>query len=159
MSNLVLAEKWELKVPVGIKAGTWKTDGHKELKVSKKLVSRHYVLSRIEAGKMYNEKGNLIENVRSNNELYKLFEDETKELMKVREENIIKNAEKDRKNKMGMSDLVDAVNKTPEKLIKKPKKVVESNSELDRLRVLCDEEGIKYHHAAKESKLKELLNA
>ena len=57
MSNLVLAEKWELKVPVGIKAGTWKTDGHKELSVSKKLVSRNYALSRIEAGKMYDDKG------------------------------------------------------------------------------------------------------
>lgn len=159
MSNLVLAEKWELKVPVGIKAGTWKSDGDKKLKISKKLISRHFALSRIEAGKMYDDKGELIKNIRSNNELYILFEDETKEIMKTREKNIIENAEKERKNKMGMSDLVDAVNRTPEKLTKKSNKVVESNTELDRLRVLCDEKGIKYHHAAKESKLNELLNA
>ena len=149
MSNLVLAEKWELKVPVGIKAGTWKEDGHKELKVSKKLVSRNFALSRIEAGKMYDGKGNLIKNIRSNNELYILFEEETKVKMKTREENIIKNAEKERKSKMDMSDLVDAVKRTPK----------EANSELDRLRKLCDDKDIKYHHAAKESKLQELLNA
>ena len=70
---------------------------------------------------MYDGSGNLIKNVRSNNELYILFEAETAELMKVREKNIILNAEKDRKAKLGMSDLVDAVtNKT----VKTPVKTV-----------------------------------
>lgn len=169
MSNLVLAERYELKVPASIKDNTWKSDGQKELKAKKKLISRNFALSRIESGKMYDQKGKEIENIRSNNELYIIYEEETVEVMKQRDKNIIKNAEKAKKEKMGMSDLVDAVvNKSekPKAKKKEASKKVESNDtksvddmDKDELKKYCDDNELKYHHKAGKEKLLEIIKS
>ena len=94
-STLVLAERWELLTPLrGTKSKEYDPKGQKELKAKKKLVSREFAEYR---------------NTIKNNEIYVLFEDETIELMELREQNIIDNAEKDRKSKLDINDLVDAI--------------------------------------------------
>lgn len=150
MSNLVLVEKWELKVPKSISKGTWDKEGQKELKHGKKLVNRDYVLAR---------------NKVDNNELYILFEDETKELMKVRDQNIIANAEKERKAKMGTSELVDAILNGKKPKEKAPKEKVEptltdfDSMNVEQLKKYCDDNGIKYHHKAGKEKLLEIIKS
>jgi len=159
-SYLVLAEKYELRVKIPGKSGAYKVEGEKDLKHGKRLIKRSFVESR---------------NAVPNNELYVLFEEETEKLMKKREQNIIDNQEKDRKSKMSTSDLVEAI----------AGKVLPSNSadmpsgtlhvdgnfkatsngvdfdsmDIDQLKKHCDDNGIKYHHAAGINKLLEIIKS
>lgn len=172
MSNLVLAERWELKVPVGIKAGTWKVGGDKKLIMKKKLVSRDYVKSRLKAGEMKDKNGDVIQGVRSNNELYILHEDETEKLMEQREKNIKAQAEAARKKNIGMSDLVDAISKQAP-TTNSVEKTTENKDErtdipsdspnpyedksVDELKAICDEKGLTYHPRSGVKKLIEII--
>jgi len=161
MSKLVLVEKYQLKVPIpGSKGQKYDKNGQKELIHGKRLVDRIFVEHR---------------NSQDNNELYILFEEETKELMDKREQNIKNNAVLKAKENVGMADLVDALRGNPapkEEETAPPKKEtalpppspepdqgagVQTNSyegkTVDELKKLCDEKGIEYHHKAGTSKL------
>jgi hypothetical protein len=107
-SKLVYAERYELEVNAGSKkVGNFSTTGQRKL-TKKGLVDRIFVTQRIAVGIIYKD-GKAIEGIRSNNELYVIDEEKTAELMKLRDENVIKNAEKAKKENLGQSDLVDAI--------------------------------------------------
>lgn len=110
-------------------------------------------------------------NSQTNNEYFKIDEEETARLMKIREGNLVNNAKRKKDETVSMSDLVTVLgglanNSQPKEA---PKKVVKAIKEptttddsveaktVEELRAICDEKGIEYHHAAKEAKLLELI--
>lgn len=153
MSNqslMVVAEKYELEVKIPGEQG-YQVKGQKRLVHGKKLVPRAWVEDR---------------NSHPNNELYVIYEDDTAELMKVREQNILDNAEKAKRASTSMADLVDAVAEKAAKPKKeKVKPVVVEPKEGEpkedwtptELKAYCDENNIEYHHKAGKPKLLELI--
>ena len=94
-SIMVVATKFRLKVPIAGSGGQYDKKGQKE-DMGTKIVPRQFVEER---------------NSHDNNELYVIDEKKTEKLMKEREENIKLNAEKAKKEKTSLADLVDAVKK------------------------------------------------
>jgi hypothetical protein len=170
MSNksiMVLASKYRLKEPISVKDGSFNEKGSKEF-LSKKLVNRDWAEDR---------------NSHPNNELYVFHEEETEELMELREQNILDNAEKERRANVSQADLIDAIagrtksepkpKATKKKVVKeepkeepKEEKTEETkedkspgvDSSLEELKLFCKSKGIKHHHKAGKGKLLELIN-
>ena len=134
-------------------------------------------------------------NSQTNNEHYKIDEEESARLMEIREGNLLSNAKKKKDETVSMSDLVNVLGglagnsqpkEEPKKTVKKVAKAIESpivtdnpeipqipqsesnelsgsinleSMSLEELKDYCKDNGIKYHHAAKEGKLIELIKA
>ena len=150
-SQMVWAQKYRLLTPESIVNGTYREDGQKEMVHDWKLVPRDWVEGR---------------NAQRNNELYIVDEEETERLMKIREENIKKQAEDRKKEQVSMADLVGAIAEgvAPKKKAKKSKDVedaVEVDDELEEVRAQWSElhDGKKPHHAKKLAKLKAEIQA
>lgn len=161
-SKLVWAARYKLTEPISVKNGVFNTKGGKKL-MFERLVNRAYAVKCNKAGLMFDDQGKEIEGRRSNNEIYLIDEEKTAKLMALRDENIIKNAEKKRKESLGQSDLVDAIkgltfaseNKSPSN--GQTTEVKKDSPKLVDLRKYCDDNGIEYHHKAGEKKLQELI--
>ena len=158
-SHNVLAIKWRLLVPISIKDGTFKQDGAKEMIHDKKLVNRHFASQRNEI---------------QNNEFYEFLEEETTELMKIREGNILKNAETRKKESLGISDLATAVIELAKPKVKavvelaepKGKAVVElpegePNEDWNKAQLIlfCEENDIEHKKTFGAEKLLELIKS
>ena len=127
-SHNVWADRYVLKELVSVREGKYNQNGSKELKGSA-LYTRSYVVAR-----------NLVDN----NELYVIDEEKTSELMKIREENIKKQAEENEKVKESKEDvlanaLLKALGKTasPE-----PAKEVKEAVNFDALKEIIKEEDL-----------------
>lgn len=165
-SQMVVATKYRLLVPISIKEGTFDPNGQKQQLGKPKLLSRDFVEQR---------------NAHNNNELYIIDEEKTVELMQQREENIRIKNEADKLNNISPQDVVNAlVNaakgtaETPKKAApKKVEKVEEPKAERvvlpegepnedwdkSQLQQYCDERGLEYHHKAGKEKLLETIKA
>ena len=162
-SKLVVASKYELQIPDGLKSGRFKTAEASRKFVNKKLVDRIWVNFRINSGVLVDDNNKVIDGIRSNNELYVLHEDETKEAMAKRDVNIINNAEQKKKEGIGMHELVDAITKnmanTGGSSGNVPSVHFTDSMSLQELKAYCDKNNIEYHHKAGESKLIELIKS
>lgn len=102
MSNqslMVVATKYQLKIPISIKTGTWDKKGAKE-KIHTKIVPRLFVEQR---------------NEHNNNEVYVIDEKATEKMVLDREANIKAQLEKKKTDSLTTSDLINAViGNTPE---------------------------------------------
>jgi hypothetical protein len=93
-SAMVVARKYRLLSPISIKNGTFDKDGAKKLIHDNKIIPREFVEQR---------------NSFNNNELYVIDKKATELYLKQREEQILINQEKAKKDKLSVSDLVDAI--------------------------------------------------
>jgi len=147
-SHNVLAIKWRLLVPISIKDGTFKQDGAKEMIHDKKLVNRHFASQRNEI---------------QNNEFYEFLEEETTELMKIREGNILKNAEIRKKESLGISDLATAVIELAKPKVKAVVELPEGEPNEDwnkaQLILFCEENDIEHKKTFGAEKLLELIKS
>lgn len=118
MSNqslMVVATKYQLKVPISLKTGTWDKKGAKEKMGKAKILTREFVEQR---------------NSHDNNEIYVIDEKATDKMVKDREVQILKNKEKAKRDNMTTADLVEAVQGgTPVAPTPKPTTTVEAISE------------------------------
>ena len=144
---MVVATRYRLKEAISQKDGIYNEQGSKE-DLGTRMVLRSYVEDR---------------NSRRNNEIYVIDEEKTIENEKLREANIIKNAEDKQKEKVTNADVVGALvslvaNKEKPKKAEKVVKVEEPKDELtiDELKEALNEAGIEFHHKAGLNKLKEL---
>ena len=159
-SIMVVASKYLLEVKIAGKTA-YKKDGQKTELHGPKMLTREWVEMR---------------NSQENNELYIIDEEATEVAMAQREENIILNAARDKKSKMSMADLIDAVatkSEKPKKTSKKSSKKEEVEEEVEtpvdetmdeleeysveELQHYCTTHGIKFHHKAGKEKLIELI--
>lgn len=134
MSDLVVANKYRLLTR---RNGKYDKDGTKDLVQEEKVVMRSFVEDR---------------NKHDNNEFYVIDEEKTAELLKVREQNLIDNAKKREKEKLGQSDLVDAMTKMADAVSKQS-----NGDEKEDLRAQLDEMGVAYDKRAGVKKLRELI--
>jgi hypothetical protein len=141
-SLMVVAKKYKLLTPISIVAGTFDKKGQKEF-VHKKIVPRQFVEDR---------------NSHNNNELYVIDEEATKEMILMREEELKKNEIKKAKENVSMSDLVTAIAGNSESQ-SYPDDEPNKDWTVKQLKAYCKDNGIKFHHKAKEAKLLELINS
>ena len=90
---MVVATKYRLTNPISIKSGTWDKKGAK-VEVHTKIVQRSFVESR---------------NEHDNQELYVIDEDATDKMMVTREDNILKNAAKEKRDSATTADLIESI--------------------------------------------------
>ena len=157
-SKLVLASKYLLEIPDGIKSGRFKTKESSRKLIHKKLVDRLWALGRIESGLIYDDKGKVEEGIRSNNELYVFHEEETKKSMAKREINLVKNAEQLKNESVGMHELVNVIANKLNSSVPSSVHFTDSMSE-EQLKEYCDEKKINYHPNSGKNKLIELIKS
>lgn len=92
-SAMVWATKYKLLSPISLKDGKWDKSGAKE-EVHSKLMPRAFVEDR---------------NAHDNNELYVIDEERTAELMKQREQSIVENNERAKRESLTQADLIEAI--------------------------------------------------
>lgn len=139
-SAMVWATKYVLKSPISLKDGTWDKNGAKE-EVHSKLLPRAFVEDR---------------NAHNNNELYIIDEEKTTELMKLREQSIIENKERAKRESLTQADLIEAI---AGGIKSKPSKSSEPDDTwtAKELKDYCKENSISFKGNPGKDKLLELI--
>ncbi len=105
-SQMVVADKYKLLIPISRINGTYDKEGTKK-HISKKVVSRSFVEDR---------------NSHPNNELYIIDEDATAEFLKYRAESLKNKEISKAKKTVGMDEVVEAIAEMKAEKLEAPKK-------------------------------------
>lgn len=140
-STMVFAAKYKLLEPLSLQEGTWNPEGRKKL-VKEVIIPRRVVEDR---------------NAHNNNELWVIDEEKTAALMKEREQNIIKNAEKAKKERTSTADLVDAIVSVATPKLKAKSKDPDETWSTGDLKEYLDDLGVDYDKRSGAKKLLELI--